>query len=202
MLDRRRLLGFAAGAAVLSLMPGKAAAAKASGAKALSRTGGIDPADFDVRPGATDDQSKAFTKMLKAASDANQRVRETMQNAEIWKPASLKSSESRHKHLVASFNYDCARWHSAQSTRPAIHSPQRSEVARKNPSHDSSTHMACSVSKRQRGERTEIRLVPPATSGRMVFQHSYPVRIPKLSLASNALRRHRPDQRKGPSSVQ
>ncbi|TYL20385.1 hypothetical protein E0F60_10115, partial [Streptococcus pyogenes] len=108
MLDRRRLLGFAAGAAVLSLMPGKAAAAKASGAKALSRTGGIDPADFDVRPGATDDQSKAFTKMLKAASDANQRVRETMQNAEIWKPASLKSSESRHKHLVASFNYDCA----------------------------------------------------------------------------------------------
>jgi len=74
MLDRRSLLGFATSAAVLSLVPSKVAAAKASGAKASSRTGGIDPGDFGVRPGATDDQSKAFAKMLKASSDANQRV--------------------------------------------------------------------------------------------------------------------------------
>ena len=74
MLDRRRLLGFAAGAAMFSLVPGKAAAAKASGAKSSSRTGGIDPGDFGVRPSATDDQSKAFGKMLKAASDANQPI--------------------------------------------------------------------------------------------------------------------------------
>ena len=74
MLDRRSLLGFAAGAAMFSLVPGKAAAAKASGAKSSSRTGGIDPGDFGVRPSATDDQSKAFGKMLKAASDANQPI--------------------------------------------------------------------------------------------------------------------------------
>ncbi|MCG7507402.1 TIGR03808 family TAT-translocated repetitive protein [Mesorhizobium retamae] len=74
MLNRRRLLGLA-GAAALGLTTASAGAAKQTVAKQTpAKTGGIDPATYGVRPGATDDQSKAFAKMLKAASDANQQI--------------------------------------------------------------------------------------------------------------------------------
>lgn len=74
MLNRRHLLGLAAGAAGLGLTIDRAGAAKQAIAKQIASKAGIDPADFGVRPGATDDQSKAFAKMLKAASDANQPI--------------------------------------------------------------------------------------------------------------------------------
>ena len=75
MLNRRHLLGLAAGAAGLGLVVDRAGAAKQATAKQIaSKAGGIDPGDFGVRPGATDDQSKAFAKMLRAASDANQPI--------------------------------------------------------------------------------------------------------------------------------
>ncbi|MFE0013784.1 TIGR03808 family TAT-translocated repetitive protein [Mesorhizobium sp. NPDC059054] len=75
MLNRRHLLGLAAGAAGLGLIIDPARAAKQATAKQVaSKAGGIDPADFGVRPGATDDQSKAFAKMLKTASDGNQPI--------------------------------------------------------------------------------------------------------------------------------
>lgn len=74
MLNRRRLLGLA-GAAALGLTTASAGAAKQTAAKQTpAKTGGIDPSTYGVRPGATDDQSKAFAKMLKAASDANQQI--------------------------------------------------------------------------------------------------------------------------------
>lgn len=75
MLNRRHVLGFAAGAAGIGLTANVATAAKPTATKQLSaRAGGIDPAAFGVRPGATGDQSEAFGKMLKAASDANQPI--------------------------------------------------------------------------------------------------------------------------------
>lgn len=75
MLNRRRLLGFAAGTAGLGLMTSMAGAAKQTAAKpSPAKTGGIDPAAYGVRPGATNDQSDAFARMLKAASDANQPI--------------------------------------------------------------------------------------------------------------------------------
>lgn len=75
MLNRRHVLGFAAGAAGIGLTANVATAAKPTATKQLSaRAGGIDPAAFGVRPGAAGDQSEAFGKMLKAASDANQPI--------------------------------------------------------------------------------------------------------------------------------
>lgn len=75
MLNRRRLLGLATGTAGLALLPGKAAAAKQSAAKRSKvNASGIDPTAYGVRPGATDDQSEAFAKMLKAANDDNQPI--------------------------------------------------------------------------------------------------------------------------------
>lgn len=75
MLNRRRLLGLTAGAAGLGLMTGMADATKKTAASQPSaKAHGIDPAVYGVRPGATDDQSEAFARMLKAASDANQPI--------------------------------------------------------------------------------------------------------------------------------
>jgi uncharacterized secreted repeat protein (TIGR03808 family) len=70
MLNRRGFLaataGFAAGGLAL---PDRLLAAGLSGVELASMRGSIDAADLGVRPGALDDQSKAFAKMVREASD-------------------------------------------------------------------------------------------------------------------------------------
>ena len=70
MLNRRRFLaattGFAAGGLAL---PDRLLAAGVSGIELAAMRGSIDAADLGVRPGALDDQSKAFAKMLRQAAD-------------------------------------------------------------------------------------------------------------------------------------
>ena len=70
MLNRRGFLaataGFAAGGLAL---PDRLLAAGLSGIELAAMRGSIDAADLGVRPGALDDQSKAFAKMLREASD-------------------------------------------------------------------------------------------------------------------------------------
>jgi uncharacterized secreted repeat protein (TIGR03808 family) len=69
MLNRRSLLSFAgAGAALAIARPRPAAAQNLDGITAAAMRGSIDAAEFGVRPGALDDQSKAFAKMLEVAS--------------------------------------------------------------------------------------------------------------------------------------
>lgn len=72
MLNRRSLL---AGAAALPLaaMAGRvpAAAATLPGLENASMRGSIDSLEFGVRPGALDDQSRVFSRMLQKASDTD-----------------------------------------------------------------------------------------------------------------------------------
>lgn len=69
-MDRRKFLLAAAGLATGGFSPRALANPLAAIEKAAMR-GSIDASELGVRPGAFDDQSKAFSKMLKAASDAN-----------------------------------------------------------------------------------------------------------------------------------
>lgn len=72
MLNRRSLLMGAAAlplAALAQRVP--AAAATLPGLEKASMRGSIDSLEFGVRPGALDDQSKAFSRMLKEASDTD-----------------------------------------------------------------------------------------------------------------------------------
>ena len=99
MLNRRHVLGFAAGAAGIGLTANVATAAKPTATKQLSaRAGGIDPAAFGVRPGAAGDQSEAFGKMLKAASDANQPI--------LLSPGAYIVSGKAMDRLLDSVNFD------------------------------------------------------------------------------------------------
>ncbi len=67
-MDRRKLLLSAAGAA-FGAMTDRAGANPLNTIEKASMRGSIDASELGVRPGAFDDQSKAFSKMLKAASD-------------------------------------------------------------------------------------------------------------------------------------
>jgi uncharacterized secreted repeat protein (TIGR03808 family) len=70
MLNRRSLLAFAgAGAALAFVRPRPAAAQSLDGITTAAMRGSIDATELGVRPGALDDQSKAFAKMLEVASD-------------------------------------------------------------------------------------------------------------------------------------
>jgi uncharacterized secreted repeat protein (TIGR03808 family) len=70
MLNRRRLLRATAGFAVAGLaMPDKLLAAGLSSIELAAMRGSIDATDLGVRPGAFDDQSEAFARMLQQAAD-------------------------------------------------------------------------------------------------------------------------------------
>jgi uncharacterized secreted repeat protein (TIGR03808 family) len=70
MLNRRGFLAATAGFAVGGLaLPDRLLAAGVSGIELAAMRGSIDAADLGVRPGALDDQSKAFAKMLQQAAD-------------------------------------------------------------------------------------------------------------------------------------
>ncbi|ARP66599.1 Tat protein [Mesorhizobium sp. WSM1497] len=70
MLNRRTLLTGTAGFAVMGLALGKAVAASLSGIEKASMRGSINATELGVQPGTSDDQSKAFAKLLR---DANSR---------------------------------------------------------------------------------------------------------------------------------
>ncbi len=73
MLNRRRFLAGTAGFAVGGLsLPLSATAA--SGMELASMHGSIDATELGVRPGALDDQSKAFSQMLQSAADRDMPV--------------------------------------------------------------------------------------------------------------------------------
>lgn len=74
MLDRRKFLAGTAGFAVIGLSLGKAGAANLAGIETATMRGSISAADLGVRPGALDDQSKAFHKMLHRAADGDMPV--------------------------------------------------------------------------------------------------------------------------------
>ncbi|PDQ20751.1 TIGR03808 family TAT-translocated repetitive protein [Mesorhizobium sanjuanii] len=74
MLNRRKFLTGTAGFAVLGLSLGKAAAAALPGIENASMRGSINAADLGVQPGALDDQSKAFAKLLLQANDRDMPV--------------------------------------------------------------------------------------------------------------------------------
>jgi hypothetical protein len=70
MLNRRNLLAFAgAGAAAAVIRSAPAGAAGIDGVMTAAMRGSIDATELGVLPGALDDQSKAFTRMLEVASD-------------------------------------------------------------------------------------------------------------------------------------
>lgn len=69
MLNRRGFLVAASGAAAVALSPAGTAIAAPQLFEKASMRGSIDATDLGVRPGALDDQSKAFAKMLQKASD-------------------------------------------------------------------------------------------------------------------------------------
>jgi len=69
MLDRRTLLAQTAGFAVAGLCLGKASAKVLPGIEKASMRGSINAAELGVQPGALDDQSKAFAKLLNDASE-------------------------------------------------------------------------------------------------------------------------------------
>jgi uncharacterized secreted repeat protein (TIGR03808 family) len=70
MLDRRSFLALSASAAVASVARAKqAAAAGLDGITTAAMRGSIDATEFGVIPGALDDQSRAFDRMLKQAAD-------------------------------------------------------------------------------------------------------------------------------------
>jgi uncharacterized secreted repeat protein (TIGR03808 family) len=68
MLNRRGFFAATAGLAA-GLPVGRAATAELPGIKLASMRGAIDATEFDVRPGALDDQSRTFARMLQQASD-------------------------------------------------------------------------------------------------------------------------------------
>lgn len=69
MLNRRKFLAGTTGFAVLGLSLGKAAATVLPGIENASIRGSINAADLGIQPGALDDQSKAFAKLLRHAND-------------------------------------------------------------------------------------------------------------------------------------
>ncbi|ANT50654.1 TIGR03808 family TAT-translocated repetitive protein [Mesorhizobium amorphae] len=69
MLNRRTLLTGTAGFAVIGLALGKASAKVLPGIEKASMRGSIDATELGVQPGAVDDQSKAFAKLLRDATE-------------------------------------------------------------------------------------------------------------------------------------
>lgn len=69
MLNRRGFFGSALGLAAGLGLPRAAESAELSLVEKTSMRGAIDVTELGVRPGALDDQSKAFAKMLQTASD-------------------------------------------------------------------------------------------------------------------------------------
>ncbi|QPC94058.1 TIGR03808 family TAT-translocated repetitive protein [Mesorhizobium sp. INR15] len=74
MLNRRTLLRGTAGFAVIGLALGKAAAVSLPGIEKASMRGSINATELGVQPGTFDDQSKAFAKLLRDASDRDMPV--------------------------------------------------------------------------------------------------------------------------------
>ncbi|TJW41411.1 MAG: TIGR03808 family TAT-translocated repetitive protein, partial [Mesorhizobium sp.] len=74
MLNRRKLLAQTAGFAVMGLSLGKAAAKSLPGIEKASMRGSINATELGVQPGALDDQSKAFARLLRDASDRDMPV--------------------------------------------------------------------------------------------------------------------------------
>ncbi|TIS88212.1 TIGR03808 family TAT-translocated repetitive protein [Mesorhizobium sp.] len=74
MLNRRKLLAQTAGFAVMGLSLGKAAAKSLPGIENASMRGSINATELGVQPGALDDQSKAFARLLRDASDRDMPV--------------------------------------------------------------------------------------------------------------------------------
>ncbi|SFP71534.1 twin-arg-translocated uncharacterized repeat-containing protein [Mesorhizobium sp. NFR06] len=74
MLNRRTLLARTAGLAVAGVFAGKASAKSLPGIEMAAMRGSINATEIGVQPGAVDDQSKAFAKMLGDASDRDQPV--------------------------------------------------------------------------------------------------------------------------------
>lgn len=68
MLNRRKFLAGTAGFAVLGLSAEMTAAKMLPGFETVAMRGSIDATELGVRPGAMDDQSAAFDKMLRDAS--------------------------------------------------------------------------------------------------------------------------------------
>ena len=69
MLNRRRFLATAAALSAAASFARSGDAAGLDGIMTASMRGSIDATDLGVRPGALDDQSKAFASMLQVASD-------------------------------------------------------------------------------------------------------------------------------------
>ncbi|PBB43987.1 TIGR03808 family TAT-translocated repetitive protein [Mesorhizobium sp. WSM3866] len=69
MLNRRTLLAHTTGLAAAGLLAGKASAKMLPGIEKATMRGSINAIEIGVQPGALDDQSKAFAKMLSDASD-------------------------------------------------------------------------------------------------------------------------------------
>ncbi|TPJ77831.1 TIGR03808 family TAT-translocated repetitive protein [Mesorhizobium sp. B2-6-2] len=74
MLNRRTLLARTAGFAVAGIVAGKASAKSLPGIEMAAMRGSINATEIGVQPGAVDDQSKAFAKMLTEASDRDQPI--------------------------------------------------------------------------------------------------------------------------------
>jgi uncharacterized secreted repeat protein (TIGR03808 family) len=74
MLNRRKFLAGTAGFAVLGLSLGKSAATNLPGIENASMRGSFNATDLGMQPGALDDQSKAFAKLLRDASDRDMPV--------------------------------------------------------------------------------------------------------------------------------
>jgi len=74
MLNRRTLLAGTAGFAVAGVFAGKASAKSLPGIEMAAMRGSINATEIGVQPGAVDDQSKAFAKLLGEASDRDQPV--------------------------------------------------------------------------------------------------------------------------------
>ncbi|RRH93392.1 TIGR03808 family TAT-translocated repetitive protein [Mesorhizobium tamadayense] len=69
MLNRRTLLARTAGLAAAGLFAGKASAKMLPGIEKAAMRGSINAVEIGMQPGALDDQSKTFAKMLTDASD-------------------------------------------------------------------------------------------------------------------------------------
>lgn len=74
MLNRRTLLTGTTGFAVIGLALGKASAKVLPGIEKASMRGSIDATELGVQPGAVDDQSKAFAKLLRDATERDMPV--------------------------------------------------------------------------------------------------------------------------------
>jgi len=74
MLNRRTLLARTVGLAAAGAFAGKASAKSLPGIEMAAMRGSINAVEIGVQPGALDDQSKAFAKMLTEASDRDQPI--------------------------------------------------------------------------------------------------------------------------------